>query len=143
VNNNILRAMNRKTTKDEIKKLLDTIRSTIPDIVIRTSYMVGFPGEREEEFNELLEFIHEYPIEHVGVFMYSQEEGTKAAQLNEQVDIKEKVRRRNLIMSEQQKISKKLNKRWIGKMQEILIEGQDSKDVYFGRFYGQAPEVDG
>jgi len=143
VNNNILRAMNRKTTKDEIKKLLDTIRSTIPDIVIRTSYMVGFPGEREEEFNELLEFIHEYPIDHVGVFMYSQEEGTKAAQLNEQVDIKEKVRRRNLIMSEQQKISKKLNKRWIGKMQEILIEGQDSKDVYFGRFYGQAPEVDG
>ena len=143
INADILQAMNRNTTPNDIKRVLDNIRDIVPDIVIRTSYIVGFPGEEEREFNDLLEFIYKYPIEHVGVFMYSQEEGTSAAQLDNQIDIEEKIRRRNLLMATQQKVSKKLNKRWIGSTQEILVEGQDSKDVYFGRFYGQAPEVDG
>ena len=143
INQNILKEMNRHTTPDNVKKVLDDIRSTIPDMVIRTSYIVGFPGEGQREFNELLNFIQEYPIEHVGVFMYSQEEGTRAAKLEGQISDEEKIRRRDILMSTQQRISKRLNRRWIGGKYDVLIEGNDSDNVYFGRFYGQAPEVDG
>lgn len=143
VNTNILKAMNRNTTSDDIKRVLDNIRTIIPDVIIRTSYMVGFPGEGEREFNELLDFIQTYPIEHVGVFMYSQEEGTRAAKLPDQIDDEEKLRRRNLLMATQQRISKRLNRRWVGGKYDVLIEGRDSEEVYFGRSYGQAPEVDG
>lgn len=143
INTNILQAMNRNTSSDYIKKLIDNIRTNIPDIVIRTSYIVGFPGEGKKEFNELIDFIQNYPIDYVGAFTYSQEEGTKAAKLDGQVDEKEKIARRNLLMATQQRVSKKLNQKWIGGIYDVLIEGEDSEGVYFGRSYGQAPEVDG
>ena len=143
VNNNILKSMNRNTTSGHVKKMLDDIRHIIPDMVLRTSYIVGFPGETQEEFDELLEFVKNYPIDHVGVFTYSREEGTRAARLDNQIPDEEKLRRRDLLMSAQQQVAKRLNRRWIGNRYDVIVEGQDSDDVYFGRFYGQAPEVDG
>ncbi len=139
----ILRKMNRPANPEQIRNLLLKLRKRIPDMIIRTSLIVGFPGEGEEEFQELVNFIKESQFNRVGVFPYSREKGTPAARLPGQVDEKIKESRRDALMSIQQKISKKLNRQRIGQVCKVLIEGTSSEGVYFGRSYGEAPEIDG
>jgi ribosomal protein S12 methylthiotransferase len=139
----ILRKMNRPANPEQIRNLLSKLRKRIPDIIIRTSLIVGFPGEGEEEFQELVDFVKEFQFNRVGVFPYSKEEGTPAARFPEQVDDKTKETRRDALMSVQQRISKRLNRQRVGQVCKVLIEGTSSEGVYFGRSYGEAPEIDG
>jgi ribosomal protein S12 methylthiotransferase len=112
---------------------------------LRTSLIVGFPGETPTRFNRLLDFINETKFDHLGVFTYSREEGTKAASLKSHVSEKEKERRRETIMNEQASISAAINKTLIGSIQETLVEGKSDRSdyTYMGRCRRQAPEIDG
>lgn len=145
INSGILKAMRRKTTKEQILAVLRKLRTEIPDIVIRTSLMVGFPGETEEAFAELLKFIEEYPLDNVGVFSFSPEKEAPASKFLDQVpeDIKQK--RLKTLMDKQQKMVKKLNQKYLGKTLNVMIEGYHPESEYLmrGRFYGQCPEIDG
>ena len=142
-NNEILKLMGRKTSKEEIMKLIEKIRREIPEATIRTSLIVGFPTETDEQFNELNEFIKEVKLDRLGVFTYSREEGTAAAKLKGQISAKIKKQRQSIIMENQQKISLGKNKEKIGKEMEVLVEGVLPSGAFFGRTYQDAPEVDG
>lgn len=142
-NDEILKLMGRKTNKEEIMALIKKIRDEIPDAVIRTSLIVGFPTETDDQFNELNEFIKDVKLDRVGVFTYSKEEGTPAAKLKGQIPAKIKKNRQSIIMENQQKISLNKNKEKIGKEFEVLIEGVLESRTFFGRTYQDAPEVDG
>ena len=135
--------MNRKTTKEKITKLINTLRKEIPDIIIRTTFIVGFPGEDEEKFNELYEFIKEVKLDRVGVFTYSREEGTPAYNFEKQVSEEVKNYRRDKIMQLQSHISYELNKEKIGKIYEVLIEDIENEGLYVGRTYMDSPDIDG
>lgn len=124
------------------RQMLDALRAALPDLAIRTTFITGFPGETNEEFNALLEFLEEQQFDRVGVFEYSSEEGTPAALLSDQVAAKTKKHRRDQAMALQQKISLAKNKRWIGKELDVLIEGAGD-GVSIARSYRDAPEVDG
>ena len=124
------------------RQMLSALRAAIPNVAIRTTFIVGFPGETEEEFQGLVEFLEEQRFDRVGVFEYSKEEGTPAALLEDQVKPKVKARRRKQAMTVQQKISLARNAQWIGKELEVLIEGTGD-GVSIGRSYRDAPEVDG
>ncbi len=138
------------------RRLLDDLRSAIPDIAIRTTFIVGFPGEKDEEFESLLQFLEEQRFDRVGIFEYSREEGTPACALPDQLGHKIKTRRRGEAMELQQSISRAKNRSFAGKTLEVLIEGtgelepdparprpQTSELVSVGRSYRDAPEVDG
>ena len=124
------------------RQMLDALRAALPDLAIRTTFIVGFPGETNEEFNALLEFLEEQRFDRVGVFEYSSEEGTPSATMPDQVASKTKKHRRERAMALQQKIPLAKNKRWIGKELDVLIEGAGD-GVSIGRSYRDAPEVDG
>lgn len=141
INSRILKLMHRDTTKEDILRLIDKIRSKVPQAAIRTSIIVGFPSERDEEFKELVEFIEEVKFERLGAFIYSREEGTAAYHLK-QIPKKIKIERFNTIMSLQQKISESINRKFLGQTLDILIEEKD-KNSYLGRTQYDAPEVDG
>ncbi|HZJ82270.1 MAG TPA: MiaB/RimO family radical SAM methylthiotransferase, partial [Clostridia bacterium] len=143
VNKGIIDKMNRNFSGIEAADLIQKIRRKIPDMVIRTTFIAGFPGEGQQEFDEMKEFIQENPFNHAGVFAYSREEGTPAAEYTEQLDDKTKKERRNSLMSIQQTISKRLNSQWVGEVWDVLIEGEDSPGIFIGRHYGQSPEIDG
>lgn len=143
INNEILRKMNRKTTKEKITKLIDTLRKEIPNIIIRTTFIVGFPGEDEYSFNELYNFISDTKIDRVGVFCYSREEDTAAYNFANQVDEDIKEYRRNKIMELQSNISYQLNSNKLGNIYEVLIEGEIEEGLYLGRTYMDSPEIDG
>jgi ribosomal protein S12 methylthiotransferase len=145
IDNDILQAMNRKVTADQIRKIIEQARAIIPDIALRTSLMVGFPGETPARFNRLIDFVNEIKFDHLGVFIYSKEDGTKAADLKAQISEKEKQRRRETIMHEQAAISAAINKTHIGSIQDVLIEQTSDRDDYryVGRCRRQAPEIDG
>ncbi|MCF6464680.1 30S ribosomal protein S12 methylthiotransferase RimO [Clostridium sp. Cult2] len=143
VNNNILKRMNRKTSKEEIKNLLSTLRSEIPNIILRTTFIVGFPGETNENFNELYNFIEDIRFDKLGIFTYSREEGTPASKFSHQVDKKTKENRRDRIMELQQNISYSLNKKRVGKNYEAIIEDIYEKGLYIGRTYIDSPDIDG
>ena len=145
IDDDILKAMNRKVTGAKIKEVIAQARQIIPGIALRTSLITGFPGETPTRFNKLLDFINETKFDHLGVFTYSKEEGTKAASLKSQVSEKEKERRRETIMHEQASISAAINKTLIGSIQEVLIEGKSDRGGYalMGRCRRQAPEIDG
>ncbi|MCK5394086.1 MAG: radical SAM protein, partial [Candidatus Omnitrophica bacterium] len=142
INNRILKAMKRKITKKEIKDLIYKIRTNIPGCVIRTSVIVGFPGETEEEFKELLDFLKEVKFDRLGTFIYSREEDTLAYNLKPQIHHSTKKRRYGEVMSFQQKISQNINDRFVGQEIEVLIEDFEN-DVYIGRTQFDAHEVDG
>jgi len=127
----------------QAKQLIDKIRKKVPDVVIRTTFIVGFPGEGGNEFEELKAFIENCPVNHAGVFAYSREEGTPSADFSDQVDDTTKENRKNSLMALQRRISKKFNRKYVNKILDVLIEGEDSPGVYLGRHYGQAPEIDG
>lgn len=146
INDRILKLMNRKTSKKEIISLINKLRKKISGIAIRTSLIVGFPSETEEEFKELLDFIQEVKFERLGVFMYSQEEGTSAYSFKEQIPEKTKRQRLDIIMSKQQEIAAQINSKYLGKELEVLIDepAENSKDnLFLGRTQADAPEVDG
>lgn len=142
-NGKILAAMNRRGDRESLTALINKIRERIPDVVIRTTFITGFPGEGEEEFEELAEFINEIEFDRLGCFAYSAEEGTKAAELPDQVDEDVKKHRAELIMQDQYGIVECKNNECIGKTFDVLVEGYDGyTDSYYGRTYMDAPDVD-
>ncbi|MDO5714997.1 MAG: 30S ribosomal protein S12 methylthiotransferase RimO [Tissierellia bacterium] len=143
VSNRVLKGMNRHTDQNHIKNLMHRLRSEIKDIVIRTTFIVGFPGEEESDFRELMDFIKKYPFDKIGVFPYSREEGTKAYEMKEQVPETIKTQRIQSIMKMQSSISKELLEQNIGKVLEILIEEKVAPNEYIGRSVMDAPEIDG
>lgn len=145
VNNEILKSMRRATSKERIVSTILKLRKAIPHISIRTSLIVGFPGETEEQFQELVQFVQDYPLDNIGVFKYSQEPGTPAAELPGQVDEAVKERRRNKLMKVQQKVVRKRNASWIGKEVEVVVDDYhpESKLLLVARHAGQCPEIDG
>lgn len=141
----ILKAMHRRGSVQDIKNLIEKLRAAIPDLTLRTSFIVGFPGETEADFQELLNFMQEIKFDRVGVFKYSQEEGTPAAEMSGQIDEETKEDRYNRAMELQQKISHDLNQKKIGRTLQVLVEGElsDEPGTYVGRSEGDAPEIDG
>ncbi len=144
ISNPILKKMNRKTSKENITSIIEKIRKQIPDVTLRTSLIVGFPGETNENFEELLEFVKTTKFDKLGTFMYSKEEGTPAARLPEQIHGNTKKARYNKIMEAQQEISKQILKSKIGKTYKVLIEDMSFDGKYFvGRTMQDVPEEDG
>lgn len=144
ISDKILKRMNRKTTSKSIKEKIAKLRKQIPDVVIRTTLMVGFPGETEEDFLELYNFVKDTKFEKLGVFTYSKEEGTPAATFKDQIHSMTKKSRYNKIMKLQQEISKENEKKLIGKELEILVEGiTNNEKFYVGRSYMDIPDIDG
>ena len=140
----ILKKMNRKTSKENIIKILEKIRNKIPNVTLRTSLIVGFPGETKENFEELLEFVKNTKFDKLGTFMYSKEEGTPAAKLPNQIHGNTKKARYNKIMEVQQEISKQILEEKIGKTYKILIEDISfDKKYLIGRTMQDVPEEDG
>ena len=140
----ILKKMNRKTSKENIIKILEKIRNKIPNVTLRTSLIVGFPGETKENFEELLEFVKDTKFDKLGTFMYSKEEGTPAAKLPNQIHGNTKKARYNKIMEAQQEISKQILEEKIGKTYKILIEDISfDKKYLIGRTMQDVPEEDG
>ena len=144
ISNKILKKMNRKTNKEQIQNLINKIRKEIPEVVLRTSLIVGFPGEKEDDFNELKEFVKKAKFDKLGTFMYSKEDGTPASKLPEQIHGNTKKSRYNQIMKIQQKISNEKLKEKIGQEIEVLIENITSDHKYLiGRTKQDVPEEDG
>jgi ribosomal protein S12 methylthiotransferase len=142
INDRILKLMNRRVSRKEIVKLIEKIRKKIPDCIIRTSVMVGFPTETEKEFKELLKFLKDVKFERLGAFIYSRQEGTAAYNLKQQVHYQKKMRRFREVMALQQKIAQEANSRFLGSELDILIE-EKNDDGFFGRSQYDAYEVDG
>lgn len=144
ISNDLLKRMNRKTSKENIEKLIKNIRKDIPDAILRTSIIVGFPGETKEQFEELLEFIETAKFDKLGAFTYSKEEGTPAAKMPNQIHGNTKKSRYNKLMEKQQKISKQKLEDKIGKTIETLIEDVSFDGKYLiGRTKNDVPEIDG
>ncbi len=145
INNEMLKSMNRRMTRAEVEEALDRIRAKIPNAVIRTQFIVGFPGETEEQFQEMLEFIKEQEFDRVGCFKYSIEEGTKGATLPNQIDEETKERRYQQLMAAQKKISRKKHKAFVGQILDVIVEGysDETELLLKGRTSQQAPEIDG
>lgn len=142
ISNNILKMMARKTNKETIIDKIDLLREKVPGITLRTSLIVGFPGETEEDFNELCSFLKDYKLDNVGVFTYSQEEGTAAAKLPNQIDEDVKIKRKETLMNIQRGIVRDLNKLKIANIYDTIIDGSTG-EYYIGRNYEMAPEIDG
>ena len=142
ISNNVLKMMARKTNKETIIDKIDLLREKVPGITLRTSLIVGFPGETEEDFNELCSFLKDYKLDNVGVFTYSQEEGTAAAKLPNQIDEDVKIKRKETLMNIQRGIVRDLNKLKIGNIYDTIIDGSTG-EYYIGRNYEMAPEIDG
>ena len=145
VNNDILKRMNRPDTRESIETLLEKIRAHIPNAVIRSTFIVGFPGETEDQFQELKNFLQTQRLDKVGIFTYSREENTAAYDFPDQLTEEVMQNRYHDLMSMQSKISQELNESLVGSELDVLIEGRDEEDnqVVAGRSYRDAPEVDG
>lgn len=144
INDDVLRRMNRRGKKTDIKAVIEKLRREIPDITIRTTFITGFPGETEEAFSELAEFIKETRFDKLGCFTYSAEENTPAAEFQDQIEQQVKIDRADIIMADQMTVSAEKQQEKIGKTYEVLIEGWDDYiKCYFGRTEADAPEIDG
>lgn len=140
----ILKKMGRKTTKKELVRIIEKLRKEIPDIALRTTLITGFPGETQEEHNELLEFVKEMKFERLGVFSYSPEEDTPAAKMDNQIEEQIKQERKAELMQLQQEIAFSNGEKMVGRRIKVMIEGElPGEQVYLGRTYQDAPEVDG
>ena len=140
----ILRKMNRPMDRDSLAALMEKLRNRIPGLTLRTTVMVGFPGETEEQFAALSEFVQEVRFDRLGCFSFSAEEGTVAEDMAGQVDEEEKKRREEIIMTQQSIIMEQLNQEKIGERQLCIVEGYDRYgECYFGRTAADAPDVDG
>lgn len=144
ISSRILREMNRPADVDQVRRLLNTLREQIPGLTLRTSFIVGFPGETEADVRRLADFIQETEFDHVGVFVYSQEEGTVAGGRTDQVPLRVRDERRDHLMSLQQPISRRRNQRYVGQTIEVLVEkAWPAGDGVVGRGRKDAPDVDG
>ena len=142
--NRILQRMGRRTSREDLLEVIGKLRQAMPDIAIRTTLISGFPGETEEDHQGLMEFVKECRFERLGVFTYSQEEDTVAAEFEDQVPEEMKERRRDEIMTLQQQISFEHTEEMVGKVIKVMIEGYlYEDDIYVGRSYMDAPKVDG
>lgn len=140
----ILKAMNRRGDQALIRNVISKLRTEIPDVVIRTTFIVGFPGEGEKEFETLAEFVNEIEFDRLGVFTFSPQEGTPAFDMEDQVDEDIKTRRGEVIMQDQYSIMEEKNNEKIGKTYRVVVEDYDGySDSYTGRTYMDAPEIDG
>jgi ribosomal protein S12 methylthiotransferase len=140
----ILKAMGRRTNKAELTERINKIREEIPDIIIRTTLITGFPGETEEDYEVLLDFVNEMEFDRLGVFTYSPEEDTVAAEMDNQIEEEIKVQRRNGVMELQQDIVFEKAESMVGRTLLTMIEGKVAdENVYVGRTYMDAPNVDG
>lgn len=140
----ILKAMNRRGDQALIRSVISKLRAEIPDVVIRTTFIVGFPGEGEEEFETLAEFVNEIEFDRLGVFTFSPQEGTPAYYMDNQVEDDVKTRRGEVIMQDQYSIMEEKNNEKIGKTYKVVVEDYDGySDSYTGRTYMDAPEIDG
>ena len=140
----VLKRMNRPGNRESLTALIGRIRSVIPDITLRTTVMVGFPGETEEDFEELCEFIKDARFQRLGCFAFSPEEDTPAYRMTEQIADDVKFRRRDIVMEEQARISDACNEAMIGKTVTVLVESFDRyAECWFGRTEGDAPDIDG
>lgn len=143
-NGKILKNMNRRGNKESLTELLNKIRAKIPNVILRTTFICGFPGETDEEFNELAEFAKEMRFERMGCFAYSQEEGTTASKMNNQIDDEIKFKRQEILMEEQMKIMEENSIKMLGKTISVLFEGYDAeKESFYGRSMADSPDVDG
>ncbi len=144
ISDSVLRRMNRRTTGKQIEELSNKIKKQIPDVILRTSLIVGFPGETEEDFNKLYEFVKKGYFDKLGVFTYSKEDGTPAARLKEQIHPATKKKRYNLIMSVAKDISAEKLKSYIGKEYKVLVEDTTFDHKFcVGRSYMDIPDTDG
>lgn len=140
----VLRGMHRPGDRETFENLIKKIREKVPDMVIRTTVMTGFPGETDEQFEELAEFVKAMKFDNLGCFAFSPEEGTVAAEREDQIDEEVKVHRQDLIMQLQHDIVLENNKKFLGKTLKVLVDGYNNyDDTYVGRFYGQVPDIDG
>jgi ribosomal protein S12 methylthiotransferase len=141
----VLKRMARRMTQAMLKEKIAKLRAAIPDITLRTTLIIGFPGETEADFENLCEFIKEIRFDRLGVFTYSQEEDTPAAQFMDQIPEEIKHQRKDIIMALQHDIAVTLNQEKVGQVMKVLIEGKlaDEEDVYMARSYQDAPEIDG
>ena len=144
ISDEVLGAMNRRGGSEAIYSAIKKLRDNIPDIIIRTTVIVGFPGESKQDFARLCEFLEEIKFERLGAFAYSKEEGTKAAGLENHLSAAQKERRHKTVMQLQERINYALNKKKIGATIRVLCEDYDKvSEAYFGRSYAEAPEIDG
>lgn len=142
--NEILKKMGRRNTREQLEEVISKMRREIPDISLRTTLIVGFPGESQEHFDNLVEFVDKTKFDRLGVFTYSKEEGTPAATMANHISQEVMDERKDIIMNLQQEISADKNQEMIGKNVKVLIEGKlADEDVYIGRTYKDAPEIDG
>lgn len=144
VSDSILHMMGRNMTESKILKTIKKLRNAMPDICIRTTLITGFPGETEYDFNVLKDFVNEQYIDRLGIFTYSEEEGTPAAKFTQKVPEEVKQQRKDALMALQQEVSKKINKGFVGQNMTVIIDGYlPEDDVYVARSYRDAPNVDG
>lgn len=142
ISNNVLKKMARRTNKETITGMIKKLREKVPAITLRTSLIVGFPGETEEDFNELCEFLEEYKLDNVGVFKYSKEEGTPASTMENQIEEEVKEERQNKLMLIQKDVASNLNKLKMNKVYDTIIDRRRGK-YFIGRSSEMAPEIDG
>lgn len=140
----LLKAMRRTGNRAELTRLIQKMRGMIPNLVLRTTLITGFPGETEEDFTQLAEFVREIRFERLGCFTYSQEEGTAAAEMPDQIDEEVKRHRMDLIMEDQMNIMQEWGEKQVGKAVRVLVEGFDRyAECWFGRSYADSPDIDG
>lgn len=143
INNNVLKIMGRRTSKEDIIHLINKLRKEIPNIIIRTTFIVGFPGESEEQFNELYQFVKDTKFDRLGIFTYSKEEDTPAYILPGHLSEEVKQARRDRIMELQVTISETNMMNKVGNIYDVLIEEYAGENIYVGRTYMDSPEIDG
>ena len=145
INDRMLDLMGRKVTKARVEDIISNVRARVPGVHIRTAFIVGFPGEGEEEFGDLIDFVRETRFERLGAFVYSSEEGTRAADFPGRLGEDEKMRRLDILMETQREIAYDFNRSLVGKLLPGIIDGPSGRDdlSLAGRTYGDAPEVDG
>ncbi len=141
--NKILKEMNRRGTIEEAETLIEKLRDAMPDITVRTTMITGFPGESEQEFQTMVDFIERVQFDRLGVFTYSQEENTPAGQREDQISPDVREQRREQIMQIQQKISLERQQRWVGRVVTVMLEQKQPDGQWMGRTEGDAPEIDG
>lgn len=145
INDEMLQSMRRHTTGGDIRAIITKLRDKIPGIHIRTSLIVGFPGETEAQFQELNQFVKDFPLNHIGIFKYSREEGTPAGKMETQIAEEVKEKRLEKLSKTQLKVVEKLNQSMVGKTLEVIVEGYhpESNLLMVARHSGQCPDIDG
>ncbi|MBE6936275.1 MAG: 30S ribosomal protein S12 methylthiotransferase RimO [Ruminococcaceae bacterium] len=144
VSDRLLRSMNRRYTRAELEALIKKLRKAMPKLVLRTSVIVGLPGETDDDFAELCSFIQRTKLQRAGVFKYSQEEGTLAAEMPDQVDEDVKIRRQDVLVEIENRVIDQYNAKMIGKKVEVLVEGYDrTAGCFYSRSYAESPDIDG